>query len=404
VIDVKNDSDEGFRIVNFSRKLPTEVREEIQELELWVPPHKIELIVTFLETNVPGKYENKESAITLEHHTKFFRQHLRLADNVVITARPVIGGLRPLMGMAGQGYLIIDPNRRGTGTDLAAIKPVNSLGDLHCVDWKATARTGKLMAREFYLEREPSIMLMIDTVSLRRPIVGKGPPTNTLLREVANFLLTPQIVGSIMGLILYDEHSVVVNIEARSGIDNKENMLRALLEVTMHPTSIASRTRQEQRSYASLSNDIRILTRELAFSERLGTLNEQSKKFAQSILPFYEEARSRYNQNVRLQGVFKAFEIVRDLPPPMLIIANTDNAVNLDGLHEGAMYASMSNHQIIIAVLANPEANSMIETLSNLERVGVRVLSNCPLEELWETINNDILAMRRMRSILSITR
>jgi uncharacterized protein (DUF58 family) len=61
---------------------------------------------------------------------------------------------------------------RGRGHELHSLRPYQSSDNARFVDWKVTARTGRLMVREFAREDERRVMLVLD------PFVG--PPRTDL--------------------------------------------------------------------------------------------------------------------------------------------------------------------------------------------------------------------------------
>jgi uncharacterized protein (DUF58 family) len=111
--------------------------------------------------------------------------------------------------------LASDNVRRGTGTDLAGITSSATMEDLHRIDWKATARTGKLMAKGYYAE-QPPVMLVIDashTVMAERA----GGSMYSRLLTILPTLLASLRAATPTGFILYDEGSVVAEVPAEVG-------------------------------------------------------------------------------------------------------------------------------------------------------------------------------------------
>jgi hypothetical protein len=292
--------------------------------------------------------------------------------------------------------LAIDHLRRGTGTDLAGIRPFNIHDDFHRIDWKATARTGKLMTRESYLERDPTIMLMVDVSSMNTR--RHGPSILEAFLNEAGNLLAAIRPTSPMGLILYDRREVVANIEARQGVNSRERILRTLLERSKPTSAPAPLERRAIRPYADLARETKALMRESAFVAKTKWYWERLSTFASFILPFYERAESKYFDRLRGQGAFKAFEIICTFPEPVLVIVISDGETNLDGLAEGAKNAKIMNHQVVLAILSELEPTKRIEIFSDLERQGVAILEYRP-GELSRTINAEILKLAHSRSI-----
>jgi uncharacterized protein (DUF58 family) len=325
---------------------------------------------------------------------RLFRQSVTLPDSLTITARPIIGDVNPLPGLSGLSDLAVDPTRRGTGTDLAGIRPVSSPGDSHRIDWKATARTGKLMAREFYLEREPAIVLLMDASTLTRAGRAAGLLSNSLLGELASLMANAQFARVPLGLVLYDDRAVLAKIDARSGLENRERILRTLLERGKHASATMPTTQGTSRPRASLARETRNMARQLASYGKTEPFGELLSSFASIVLPFYRQAIAKYPRRLRQEGAFKAFETVRDLPEPVLVIAISDGKTDLDGLYEGARHASMSNHRVVIAILGHPDRTRLTEWLSTSEQMGIRTVL-CPPEQLWSAVNAELLEMSR---------
>jgi len=392
---LQNPSGMGLRVMGFRRNLPSAIRQEVRETELLLRPHDVRPISTVLEVTSPGRYRANDSTLRAEDFARLFRQSLTLTDRVTVVARPIVRDANPLPGLNGLPDLAADPVRRGTGTDLAGIHPASSLEDLGRIDWKATARVGKLMVRDFYLERDPSIMLLVDASVLTIAERARGPDSKTLLGELATLLANAKLARSSIGLILYDERAVIAKIEARLGLENRERILQALLERAEHAPAAVFVTWQRSKSYSSLATETQTITRRLE-SVRTAPIPEVFAWFARAVLPFYRNAMSKYALRLRKDGAFRAFEITRELDEPMLVIAISSDRTGLDGLYEGARQATMSNHRVIIAFPVHPGNQRLSEWLSNPEEMGIRTVL-CPPEGLWSAINAELLDMSRAR-------
>jgi uncharacterized protein (DUF58 family) len=391
---IENHTDVDIRVVGFHRNLPSEIRQPVFNKELLLPAHGKQRVETVLELRSPGRCEIWETRLAVERRTGLFRQPLALPDHVTIRARPIIGDTNSLPGLGGLHDLASDPNRRGVGTDFAGIRPAHSLEDLHRIDWKATARTGKLMAREFYLERDPPIVLVIDVSTFDRTTDSSFP--KRLLKEVAGLVANPELARTAVGLVLYDEYAVIANIEVRSGLENRERILRTLIDKTEHASATTRSMEEASRPYASLAEETRTMERQLTRSGKAGPLAELSASFASRLLPFYRKAISRYLSRLGQKGVFKAFDMISELREPALVIGISNDTTSLDGLYEGARHATMSNHRVIIAILGHPDKTRLTEWLSNSEQMGIRTVL-CPPEQLWSAVNAELLQMGRAR-------
>ncbi len=391
---LENQSDVDIRVVGLHRDLPSEIHEVLSDVELLLPAHGRQRVENSLEIRSPGRYEISETTVAVETLTRLFRQPLTLSDHVSITARPTIGETDSLQGLSSLHDLAVDPARRGVGTDFAGIRPAHSLDDLHRIDWKATARTGKLMAREFYLERDPPIVLVIDVATFDR--TAEESLSAKLLREIASLMANTELARNPVGLILYDERAVIANIEIAAGLENRERVLRTLIDQTQHASVATQSARETNRPYSNLAEETHTIEKQLTVSSRTNPLAELSTSFAGMLLPFFRKAVSRYLSRLNEKGVFKAFDIMSGVRDPSLVVAISGDTASLDGLYEGARHATMSSHRVIIAILGHPDKARLNEWRSPSELAGIRTVS-CRPEQLWSLVNAQLLEMSRTR-------
>jgi uncharacterized protein (DUF58 family) len=394
---VTNASYSGFSIIRFSRNLPPQIDEEVHTSPtLTLQSHGKQHIETLLKAKISGRYEITTSTILLERRAHLFSQAVALPDKVIIIARPLVSRSVDPIDASALADLTVDHLRRGTGTDLAGIRPFNIHDDFHRIDWKATARMGKLMTRESYLERDPTIILMVDISSSMNTRRNGSSILEAFLNEAGNLLAAIPLTSP-MGLILYDRREVVANIEATEGVNGRETILRALLE-RAKPTSAPGplERRAARPPYADLAREAYSLMRGSAFPAK--THWERLSTFASFILPFIKRAESKYFERLRGQGAFKAFEVICTFPEPVLVIAISHDKTNLDGLAEGAKNARTMNHQVVLAIISELELTRRIEILSDLESQGVGIL-RCHPEELSRAISAEILKLSHNRTI-----
>jgi uncharacterized protein (DUF58 family) len=162
---VRNTSNLDFRLIHFEHIFPTQLVPETSFSETRIQRHGQRMIIISCKATVPGRFAVTKSVIVFETEMRLFRHKVALPEHVIITVRPLVRSIGMSIDATSMFDLTVDRLHYGPGTDLAGIRPSTFSDDFHRIDWKVTARTGKLMTREFYLEKDPTIMLMVDVSS-----------------------------------------------------------------------------------------------------------------------------------------------------------------------------------------------------------------------------------------------
>jgi uncharacterized protein (DUF58 family) len=111
-----------------------------------------------------GRFVIQDFELSTRFPFGFFRHRRRLsAQEAEITIFPrLISIEKDLEDLPLEvGKLVA--NKRGTGQDLLALRDYQPMDDLRRVDWKATARTRRLIVREFSAEDDKRITVFFDT-------------------------------------------------------------------------------------------------------------------------------------------------------------------------------------------------------------------------------------------------
>jgi membrane protein implicated in regulation of membrane protease activity len=390
---ISNQFHSRFHVSGFNVRVPPQIDNDTPlSSKITLGPNGVHQTETFLRTKVPGHFELTTSTVLLDGRGGLFRHTLHVQDKVVILAKPRVTQLDRIQVVSED--LTVDRLRRGTGTDLAGIRPFNYWDDFREIDWKATARTGKTMKREAYLEKDPTVILMVD--------ISLGTSRNAILPElmsgIGDLLATIQPTSP-LGLILYDHEKIIEFIEPGTSQLNRESILRAILEtvkLALVPTTIE---RHVNRSRADLTREAKTL-KESTIDARRTLYSGSFRSFANFVGPFYHRAESKYLEHIRKQGLFKAFEAVCALPEPALIIVIRDDPTNSDGLAEGTKSASLVGHNIVVAIPTRSDSPPRIDTMSDLKDQRVRIC-RCHPEDLPRAISAEILMLGHTRNIPS---
>lgn len=362
---IENRSETGFRVSELSQNPDDDVK-PVQPFLL--APHARTVLRTPMGWKSPGRFAIPPVKIILLSHGKAFRESISLHGGAFAIVRPP--AYTPRLGsvdLSGLLDLTSDPVRRGPGTDLAGIKPAGVFDDLHRIDWKATARTGQLMVKEFSLEKQPTVMLLIDA-SMKR--TSGGSTFNALVAAL------PDLMASLgddtpIGLILFSEDSVVKYIPARLGEHQKQTILRALLESKV-PDVTPTNTAPESPELTS---------------PEIYQFQRRFDRAFTKISMFYKDISTRRQERFRAQGAFMAFQSALMTPGQTLMIALTDGRSNMKGLIDGARTATISKHRVIIALLSEHGKGRTDHRVPELKagRIEMRTCSPGELPLIMET-------------------
>lgn len=128
-----------------------------------------------------GRFIIRDFELSTKFPFGFFRQRRRLSASqaeIIVFPKPSpvsaeLGGLVLEVGK-------VSSNRKGGGSDLMALREYAFADDLRRVDWKATARTGGLMVREFTAEDDKRVTVAVDS----RVLLPEGVRRKTLRERI----------------------------------------------------------------------------------------------------------------------------------------------------------------------------------------------------------------------------
>jgi uncharacterized protein (DUF58 family) len=111
-----------------------------------------------------GRFVIKDFELSTRFPFGFFRHRRRLsAQEAEITIFPKLVSIEKELEDLPLEVGKLVANKRGMGQDLLALRDYQPMDDLRRVDWKATARTRRLIVREFSAEDDKRVTILFDT-------------------------------------------------------------------------------------------------------------------------------------------------------------------------------------------------------------------------------------------------
>ncbi len=184
---------------------------------------RVRLPATLRYTVTPrrrGELRFEQTVIRADGPLRLGWRQFRAGDGETIPVEADIAAVREYEALARRGQLvelgIRSMRTRGDGTEFERVRDAVPDDPLRSVNWKATARTGRLMATDLMPERAQPVVLLLDAGRLMG--VGAGELTKFDHAVNAALLLAHVALrsGDRAGLIAFAD-SVTVALPARGG-------------------------------------------------------------------------------------------------------------------------------------------------------------------------------------------
>lgn len=178
---------------------------------------------------------------------------------------PSVSGIRRYRLLAVQHRLrdmgVRQLRRRGEGTSFASLREYAVGDDPRHVDWKATARRGKPIVREYTVEQGQTVIIAIDAGRLMTQLAGDVPRFEHALSAALVLADVAVHSGDQVGLLLFD-HEVRAFVPPARGRPALEQLREALVpaQATMSEPDYAAAfrtlaTRHRKRALLVLFTD-----------------------------------------------------------------------------------------------------------------------------------------------------
>ena len=134
---------------------------------------------------------------------------LRYAPEDTVAVAPSVAGIRRYRLLAVQHRLrdmgVRQLRRRGEGTSFASLREYAVGDDPRHIDWKATARRGRAIVREYSVEQGQTVIVAIDAGRLMTQLAGDVPRFEHALSAALVLADVAVHSGDQVGLLLFDD-------------------------------------------------------------------------------------------------------------------------------------------------------------------------------------------------------
>lgn len=135
-----------------------------------------------LQPRLRGQYNIGPTKLVIHDRLRFNYDEKTIGEYTELLVYPSYQDVRRMSALARKRALgimfgIHRAKDKGVGTDFVGIRRYMPTDEIRWIDWKATAKTGKFMSREFETERNIKIVVFLDTSGS----MGAGEPENSKL-------------------------------------------------------------------------------------------------------------------------------------------------------------------------------------------------------------------------------
>ena len=189
---------------------PAAVARELGAPDALAIPAGGEAVVPFaLVGRTRGVHELGPVVLRVAGPLGLLERTLRYRPEDRVTVTPSLAGVRRFRLLALQHRLrdagVRAVRRRGEGTSFANLREYARGDDPRHIDWKATARRGKLIAREFSVEQGQTVMILVDAGRLMTQLAGDLPRFEYALSSALVLAEVAAHSGDQVGLMVFDD-------------------------------------------------------------------------------------------------------------------------------------------------------------------------------------------------------
>lgn len=162
-----------------------------------------------LEGRERGRVEMGPVAVRVRGTLGLVDRLLRFPAAGAVTVAPSVAGVRRYRLLAVQHRLrdagVRQLRRRGEGTSFASLREYVRGDEPRHIDWKATARRGRPMVREFTVEQGQTVLVAIDAGRLMTQLAGDRSRFEHALQAALVLADVAVHSGDRVGLLLFDD-------------------------------------------------------------------------------------------------------------------------------------------------------------------------------------------------------
>lgn len=159
----------------------------------------------------------------------FYEREVKVATKVRVTprARELARGSLAAVAVSTYGGALVS-NRKGEGMEFADIRGYSRGDPYKRIEWRASARTGRLMVRDFYAETQLNVMVVIDATATMAYGEAGETKLDYAARSVASLFSYLAGRGDFIGITVADGSQRPVVVPLARGRDQLTRLMSLL--------------------------------------------------------------------------------------------------------------------------------------------------------------------------------
>ncbi|GAC1299298.1 MAG: DUF58 domain-containing protein [Vulcanimicrobiaceae bacterium] len=193
--------------------------------------------------------------VWLENRIGLLRRRYRIESAEAVRVFPDLSAVERYGTLAKRSTLVDAGlrrmRRRGSGSEFESLREYQSGDAFRLVDWKATARRGRLTVAQYDIERSQTVVVALDCGRLMTPRIGLQRKFDYALTAALSVARIAQAAGDNVGLIAFAA-TPLVRVAPRRGAAHVNALARAAYDL---------QPRFEEPDYETVFADLRARSR-----------------------------------------------------------------------------------------------------------------------------------------------
>jgi uncharacterized protein (DUF58 family) len=170
----------------------------------------------------------------VENPIGLIRRRWTVAPAAVVRVFPDLSAVQRYGMLARRGRLVEAGFRklrlRGAGGEFDSIRDWVPDDEFRAIDWKATARRGKLMVAQYDVERSQNVMLVLDAGRLMTPRIGSQRKFDYAITAALSVASIASLADDKVGLLAFSA-GIIDHIAPRSGVRHVNGLTQRIYDL-----------------------------------------------------------------------------------------------------------------------------------------------------------------------------